>query len=242
MTHEIQHLMQQLKLPGMRASYEGIVRAKNMQTIDNDELLNLLLQAEWDERENLKADRRLRNAKFRMRASMEEIDFFTPRGLNKTQLLRFTDGSFLKNGENILITGKTGVGKSYISSALGHLACQLGYKVNYFIAQKLFTMLRMSKADESYIRQIKRIEKLDLIIIDDFGMQPLDDMTRMMLLEIIEDRHQKSSTIIASQLPVDKWYDVIGESTIADAILDRLVHTSHRVELSGESMRKKKKV
>jgi len=99
----------------------------------------------------------------------------------------------------------------------------------------------MSKADESYIRQIKRIEKQDLIIIDDFGMQPLDDMSRMMLLEIIEDRHQKSSTIIASQLPVDKWYDVIGESTVADAILDRLVHTSHRIELSGESMRKKKK-
>ena len=99
----------------------------------------------------------------------------------------------------------------------------------------------MAKSDESYIRQIKRIEKQDLIIIDDFGMQPLDDMTRMMLLEIIEDRHQKSSTIIASQLPVDKWYDVIGESTVADAILNRLVHTSHRVELSGESMRRKKK-
>ena len=242
MTHEIQHLMQQLRLPGMRAAYEGIISTKNMQSISNDELLNLLLQSEWDERENLKACRRLQNAKFRMRASIEEIDFLTPRGLNKTQLLRFTDGSFVKNGENVLITGQTGVGKSYISSALGHQACQLGYKVNYFIAQKLFTMLRMSKADESYIRQIKRIEKQDLLIIDDFGMQPLDDMTRMMLLEIIEDRHQKSSTIIASQLPIDKWYDVIGESTIADAVLDRLVHTSHRVELSGESMRRKKKV
>jgi len=233
---------QDYSLPGMRAAYEGIVSTKNMQSIDNDELLNLLLQAEWDERENLKASRRLLNAKFRIRASMEEIDFFTPRGLNKTQLLRFTDGSFVKNGENVLITGQTGVGKSFIASALGHQACQLGYKVNYFIAQKLFTTLRMSKADESYIRQIKRIEKQDLIIIDDFGMQPLDDMTRMMLLEIIEDRHQKSSTIIASQLPIDKWYDVIGENTIADAILDRLVHTSHRIELSGESMRKKKKV
>jgi len=100
----------------------------------------------------------------------------------------------------------------------------------------------MSKADESYIRQTKRLEKQDLLIIDDFGMQPLDEMSRMMLLEIIEDRHQNSSTIIASQLPVEKWYDVIGESTVADAILDRLVHTSHRIELSGESMRKKKKI
>jgi DNA replication protein DnaC len=114
MTHEIQQLMQQLRLPGMRAAYEGIVSTKNLHSIGNDELLNLLLQAEWDERENLKANRRLLNARFRMRASMQEVDFFTPRGLNKTQLLRFTDGSFVKNGENILITGQTGVGKSYI--------------------------------------------------------------------------------------------------------------------------------
>lgn len=241
MTHEIVHLMQQLRLPGMRASFEGIVSSKNMQAISNDELLNLLLQAEWDERENQKANRRLQNARFRFRASMEEIDFNTPRGLNKTQLLRFTDGAFVKNAENILITGATGVGKSYIASSLGHMACQLGYKVNYFIAQKLFTSLRMSKADESYLKLIKRIEKQDLIIIDDFGMQPLDQMSRMMLMEIIEDRHQERATIIASQLPIEKWYDVIGESTVADAILDRLVHTAHRIELSGQSMRKKKK-
>lgn len=235
-------MMQSLRLSGMRAAYEGIISTKNLHSIGSDELLNLLLQAEWDERENSKANRRLQSARFRMRASMEEIDFFTPRGLDKTQLLRLTDGSFLKHAENILITGQTGVGKSYIGSALGHLACHLGYKVNYFIAQKLFAILRMSRADESYIRQTKRLERQDLLIIDDFGMQPLDEMARMMLLEIIEDRHQKSSTIIASQLPVDRWYDVIGESTVADAILDRLVHTSHRIELSGESMRKKKKI
>lgn len=119
MTHEIQQLMQSLRLPGMRAAYEGLLSTKNLQSIGNDELLNLLLQAEWDERENSKVSRRLQNAKFRMRASIEEIDFLSPRGLDKTQLLRFTDGSFVKHAENILITGQTGIGKSYIASALG---------------------------------------------------------------------------------------------------------------------------
>jgi DNA replication protein DnaC len=241
MTHEILHLMQQLRLTAMRAAFEGITSSKNMQAIGNDELLNLLLQAEWDGRENQKANRRLQNAHFRFNASIEEIDWIAPRGIIKTQILRFTDASFVKNAENILITGSTGVGKSYIATALGHLACQQGYKVGYFLAQKLFATLRMSKADESYLKLIKGIERQDMIIIDDFGMQPLDQMTRMMLLEIIEDRHQAKSTVIASQLPIEKWYDVIGESTVADAILDRLVHTSHRIELSGESMRKKKK-
>jgi DNA replication protein DnaC len=233
--------MQHLRLPGMRAAYEGIISTKNMQSISNDELLNLILQAELQERENQKAGRRLSNAKFRMQASMEEIDFISQRGINKTQLLRLADGAFVKSGDNVLITGPTGVGKSYIATALGHQACQLGYKVSYFISQKLFTVLRMSRADESYLRQIKRLERQDLLILDDFGMQPLDEMTRMMLLEIIEDRHQKSSTIIASQVPVAKWHEIIGESTVADAILDRLVHTAHRLELSGESMRKRRK-
>ena len=234
MTHEIQQLMQKLRLPGMRAAYDGIISTKNLHSIGNDELLNLILQAEWDERENSKANRRLQNAKFRMRASMEEIDFFTPRGLDKTQLLRFTDGSFLKHGENILITGLTGVGKSYIASALGHLACQLGYKVNYFIAQKLFAMLRMSRADESYIKQTKRLEKQDLLIIDDFGLHVLDDADRLALLEIMEDRYGIKSTIVSSQLPVKVWFDIIGESTIADAILDRLVNGSFRIEIKSK--------
>lgn len=241
MTHEILQLMQQLRLGGMRAAFEGIVSSKNTQSIDNDELLNLLLQAEWNQRENQKAERRLQNAHFRSQASIEEIDFVANRGINKTQLLRFADASYVRNKENILVTGPTGVGKSYIATALGHVACQHGYRVNYFVTQKLFSVLRMSKADESYQKLIKRIERQDLIILDDFGMHPLDDLARMMLLEIIQDRHQLRSTIIVSQLPIDKWYDVIGENTVADAILDRLVHTSHRIDLTGESMRKKKK-
>ena len=241
MTHEIVQLMHKLKLSGMCATFEGMVQAKNSQTISNDEFINLLLQAEWEDRENKKQIRRLHNARFRYRASMEEIDYVTPRNLDKTLLLRLSDATFVKKSETIIITGATGVGKSYIATAIGHQVCLLGYRVGYFNAQKLFTMLRMSKADESYFKEIKQIEKQDLLIIDDFGMQPLDQNTRMMLMEIIEDRHHEKSTMITSQLPVDKWHEVIGDSTIADAILDRLVHTAHRIELKGESLRKIKK-
>jgi DNA replication protein DnaC len=240
MTHEILQLMQKLKLSGMKAAFEGMVQAKNSHTISNDEFINILLQSELEDRENKKLTRRLQNARFRYRASMEEIDYITPRGIDKTLLLRLSDASFIRKPENIIITGATGVGKSFIATAIGHQACLMGYRVAYFGAQKLFTMLRISKADESYLREIRQIEKQDLLIIDDFGMQVLDQNTRMMLMEIIEDRHQDKSTIIASQIPVDKWHEIIGENTIADAILDRLVHTSHRIDLKGESLRKKK--
>jgi len=241
MTHEIVQLMQKLRLNGMRASFESMLQSVNNRALGNDEFINLLLQAEWDERENQKLTRRITNARFRYRSSMEEIDYITPRGIDKTLLLRLGDASFIRKAENIIITGSTGVGKSYIASALGHQACLMGYKAVYFGAQKLFALLRMSKADESYFRQIRSIEKQDLLIIDDFGMQPLDAGTRLMLMEIIEDRHQEKSTIITSQLPIENWHEVIGENTIADAILDRLVHTAHRIDLKGESLRKKKK-
>jgi DNA replication protein DnaC len=241
MTHEIIGLMHTLKLEGMGAMYQTILQTKNNPAISNDEFLNLLLQAEHDQRENKKLARRLQNAHFRYRASIGEIDYVTPRGIDKSQLMRLYDTSYIKKSENIIITGSTGVGKSYIASALGHQACELGYNVMYFNAQKLFTMLRMSKADESYSKQIKQIARQDLLVIDDFGMQALEPDARLILMEIIEDRHQEKSTIVASQLPVEKWHEIIGENTIADAILDRLVHTAHRIELKGESLRKKKK-
>jgi DNA replication protein DnaC len=159
--------------------------------------------------------------------------------LEKNQILRFAECKFINNGENILITGSTGIGKSYLASALGNQACTLGYKVYYSNATKLFSKLKMTKADGSYIREISRIEKQDLLILDDFGIQPLDNQSRSALMEIIEDRHGKRSTIITSQLPVKEWYDVIGEKTVSDAILDRLVHDAHRIELIGESLRRK---
>jgi DNA replication protein DnaC len=228
-----------MKLLGMLRSYQSMLDSHLHNDLTHDEVIETLVQAEWEDRENKKINRHLRLAKFRYGACMEEINFAARRGLDKTQVLRLSDGSFLEKKENILITGATGVGKSYLSSALGHQACQLGYRTLYFNTQKLFTRLKMSKADNSYVREIGRIEKYDLLILDDFGLAPLDSEARMILLEIIEDRHNRKSTIISSQLPVASWYEVIGESTIADAILDRMVHTAHRIELKGESLRKK---
>jgi DNA replication protein DnaC len=154
-------------------------------------------------------------------------------------MMRFADCNFIDKHENILITGSTGIGKSFVASALGNQACLLGYTAMYTNASKLFVKLKMSKADGSYVKEITRIEKQDLLIIDDFGLQPLDAQNRHMLLEIMEDRHGNRSTIFTSQLPVAKWYEIIGEQTIADAILDRVVHDAHRIELIGESLRKR---
>jgi len=228
-----------MKLLGMLRSYQSMLTNRMHDDLTHDEVIDTLVQCEWEDRENKKINRHLRRARFRYPASIEEIDFTSRRGLDKNQMLRLADGTFLEKRENILITGATGVGKSYLSSALGHQSCQLGYRTLYFNTQKLFTRLKMLKADGSYIREISRIEKHDLLILDDFGLAPLDNVARMILLEIIEDRHNRKSTIISSQLPVAKWYEIIGESTIADAILDRMVHSAHRIELKGESLRKK---
>ncbi len=146
-----------------------------------------------------------------------------------------------EKGESLLITGSTGVGKSYIASALGYQACFEGYRVLYFNTAKLFARLKMAKADGSYLKESARIERQHLLILDDFGLQPMDNQNRITLLEIIEDRHEKGSVLITSQVPISGWYDIIGEKTVADAILDRLVHDAHRVELKGESLRKTRK-
>lgn len=232
--------MQQLRLHGMHRAFSSCLSAQSI-TYTNDELTAYLLQSEWDDRQNRKIDRLTKAAKFRYRALMEDIDFQQNRNIEKNQIQRFTACDFIKNKENILITGSTGVGKSYMASALGHQACSLGYKVLYFNTNKLFTLLKTSKADGSYIKEINKLEKQNLLILDDFGLKALDSMNRHAFMEIIEDRHGKQSTIIASQLPVEAWHQAIGEQTIADAILDRLVHSAHRIDIKGESMRKKQK-
>jgi DNA replication protein DnaC len=167
------------------------------------------------------------------------LQFEGERNIDKNQLMRFADCLFISKNENILITGSTGIGKSFIATAIGHQACSLGYKVVYHSTPKLLSKLKIAKADGSYIKEIAKIEKQNLLILDDFGIQPFDAAGRAMLMEIIEDRHGKGSVIVTSQLPVSKWYDVIGDSTMADAILDRIIHQAHRIDLKGESLRKR---
>jgi len=230
--------LSQMRFYGMQHAYKALLESGKQDALTNDEMIALLVQAEWEDRENRKIERYLKSAKFRYLANVEELDLTAQRGLDRTLMLRLADCTFVQRKENVLITGPTGAGKSYIASALGHQACMSGYRALYFNAQKMFPQLNMSKADGTYLKQLARIEKHELLIIDDFGLQPLDANSRMMLLEVLEDRHGVKSTIMASQLPVASWYDVIGDSTIADAILDRLLNSSHRIELKGESMRK----
>ncbi|MGJ1194648.1 IS21-like element helper ATPase IstB, partial [Sphingobacterium siyangense] len=202
--------------------------------------LSLLLQAESDERDEKRFERLKQNAGFRYQASIEEINMVATRGLDKGLITTLATGEYIKKGDPILISGATGCGKSFLSSALGHHACAQGYKVLYFNLQKLLLKTKMARLEGTLHKLMDRISKADLLIVDDFGLVNLDQQQRLDLMEIIEDRHAKASTIIASQLPVASWYDVIGEDTIADAILDRLIHGSYRIELKGESLRKKK--
>lgn len=238
MQEVLKHKMSQMKLHGMQRAYQTLVETGQQHALTNDEAISLLVQSEWEEREGRKVDRYLKNARFRYQASIEELDFNSSRSLDKTLIMRLAEGSFIKRKEDVLLTGPTGVGKSFLASALGHQACHNGFRVIYFNTQRLFARLKMSKGDGSYFKEIARIEKQDVLILDDFGLAPLDNHQRDALMEIIEDRHGRKSTIISSQLPVSSWYEIIGESTIADAILDRLVHKAHRIELQGGSMRK----
>lgn len=241
MNEDILHKMKQMKLYGMALAFNTSLHNQTESTLTVDEMITHLVEAEWDDRNNRRIARYIRNARFRYKADLEQLDFEIDRNLDRNTINRLAECTFIDKHENVLITGSTGIGKSYLASALGNQACMLGYKVYYMNTAKLFGLLKMAKADGSYIKETARIEKQDLLILDDFGMQPFDSNSRAALMEIIEDRHGKRSTIITAQLPVRQWHDTIGESTIADAILDRIVHQAYRIEMAGESLRKRQR-
>jgi DNA replication protein DnaC len=232
--------MRKMKFFGMFRAFKATLETNQLQSYTADEPVANMVEAEWDDRQNRRIERGLLNARFRYKASVEDLYYHANRNIDRNQMMRLAECNFINRNENLLITGSTGIGKSYIASALGHQACMLGYRVLYANTPKLFAKLKMAKADASYIKEITKIERQHLLILDDFGIQPFDAQSRQSLMEIIEDRHGKTSMIITSQLPVNQWYEVIGEKTIADAILDRIIHDAHRMELKGESLRKKR--
>lgn len=231
--------MKGMRLLGMHRAFITSVESATNEQLTADEMTALLIDSEWDERHNRAIERTTKNARFRYKATIEQLDYNDGRGLDKNQIHRLADGKYITQNENILITGPTGTGKSFLASALGQQACQQGFKVLYANVTRLFAQLKMAKADGSAIRDLAKIERQDLLILDDFGIQPFDQTSRAALLEIIEDRHGKRSTIITSQLPIKQWYEVIGEKTVADAILDRIINNTQRIELKGESLRRK---
>ena len=197
-----------------------------------------LVSNEWDDRCNRMIERLIKQASFRYKASLEEVDYSLERGLERNLLERLAELSFVKESRDLFITGSSGTGKSYIATALGYRACQKGMKVLYANTARLMGQLKMAKAKGTILQELKKIERADLLVLDDFGIQPFDAGERMNLMDIVEDRYGKKSTLITSRVPVKDWYDIIGEKTIADAVLDRIVHQAIRIELHGDSIRK----
>lgn len=236
----IETQFKQLRLHGMNRSWQALIETRKHHELSFTEGIEMLLQAEDEDRNGKRFERLQKNAHFRYQASVQELHIDASRGLDRSLMASLATGEYIPKGEAILISGSTGTGKSFLASALGHHACSQGYKVAYYNLQKLLLKTKMSRIDGTIYKFFEKLSKADLLILDDFGLTHLEQQQRMDFMEIIEDRHASAATIIASQLPVANWYDVIGEETIADAILDRMVHTSYRIELKGESLRKKK--
>ncbi len=237
---EITSRLKGLRMPGMAACWQSWVETRSASDLSLQDAMALLLQAEEDARRENRNARLIKDAKFRYQTSLERITPDPARGITKTDLMTLATCSYIKQGVPIIITGATGTGKSWLATALGYQACLMGYKVRYFGMLKLFEQLDLARMSGTLHKFFDRMSQADLLIIDDFGMKKLDGQQMLDLMEIIEDRHGRKSTVIASQVPVADWYDLMeANTTAADAILDRIVHTAQRFDLKGDTLRKK---
>lgn len=231
--------LRELRLGGMAQALERqLEQVGTYQDLPFQERFALLVEQECLERKHRKQERLVRQARFKLRATVQDIDYQHPRNIKKDQVARLAQGEWIDRAQNLLITGPCGTGKTYLACALGHNACLQEYSVRYFRLSRLLLTLTQAKADGSYQKLLKQIAKTRLLLIDDWGLEVLTAAQRNDLMEIMDDRHRESSTVMISQLPTDQWYAAIGDNTLADAILDRLMHNAHRLPLKGESMRK----
>jgi DNA replication protein DnaC len=237
-TQQLIEQLHALKLTGMAAALLHQREQPDSQQLPFEQRLGLLVEREIIERDNRRLSRLLKTAKLRVSTCVEEVDYRHPRGIDRACFTELTYGHWIERKQNLCLTGPTGTGKTWLACALGNQACRQGYSVRYLRVPRLFEQLHIAHGDGSYPRLMSQLAKTDLLILDDWGIQKINTPQRNDLMEVIEDRHGLKSTLIASQLPIDHWHNYIGEATLADAILDRLLHNAHRLPLKGESMRK----
>jgi len=239
LTHPTIDKLKKLKFAGMVKALEEQMSISDIDSLSFDERLGLLIDREMTTRENRRLDTRLRKAKLRQNVSVEDIDYHHPRGLDKSLILKLSDCNWIREHNNLTITGPTGTGKTFLACAIAQKACREGYSTQYLRLNRLFQDLVIAKGDGRYSKLLSSFAKTDLLLFDDFGIAILNQDQSRDILEILDDRHGIRSTIFTSQFPIEKWHDLIGDPTLADAIMDRLVHNAYKIKLKGDSMRKK---
>ena len=238
MKNQTLEILKQMKLLGMARAYEGVLSLPLNQQPEPHQMLTRLADAEQQYRADKRMKMFLRLSKLRYQATIQDITCSTNRNLSKEKLMLLADCSYIDKGQNILLTGATGCGKSFLACALGNQACVNGYRTLYFNLNRLTEQIALAKTDGSLLKWMDKIKRAKLLILDDFGLQAIKQAVKLILLQILEDRYEKAATIICSQLPVSKWHQYLDQPTIADAILDRIIPKAHRIELKGKSLRK----
>lgn len=240
MLHQTMEKLSQMKLHTMATAFKEQLEQPSLSSMSFEDRFAMIVDQEWTSRENRKLTSRLKAARLRTQATVEDIDYQHPRGLDKSVIMSLATCQWIRSHQNVIIAGPTGIGKTYLAEALVNKACREGFTAIRYRSTRLFGELQIARGDGSYFTLLRKLSKVDLLAVDDWAMEPLTEQERRHFLELMEDRHGLKSTLITSQYPVAKWHDRIGEPTMADAILDRIVHNAHKITLKGESMRKTK--